>query len=178
MSETKTPAAKAASRKRAAVKAVDTTAPATDTPSAVAEAPAQEAAAPVATTESKTEKAPKAAKAATAKKPIRHVAPIVAEAPAKASKPAKTVKPAKAEKAPKPEKPAKVKLVRDSFTMPESDYGHLALLKQRCLEAGVAAKKSELLRLGLQVLATLPSSDLAQRIEALEKLKTGRPAKP
>lgn len=89
----------------------------------------------------------------------------------KAEKPAKDEKTVKAEKAPK------VKLVRDSYTMPENDYANLALLKQRCLKEGVAAKKSELLRLGLQVLADLSPAELAAKISGLEKLKTGRPAK-
>ncbi len=124
--------------------------------------------------------APKAATSAPEVFPVKAARTVKAPKAAKPPKAPKAQKPAKAEKEEKPvkaEKPAKIKLVRDSFTMPEADYAHLALLKKRCLEAGVAAKKSELLRLGLQVLAQLPSADLAQRIETLEKLKTGRPAK-
>jgi hypothetical protein len=149
----------AAPRKRAATKITNPPTvelPATESPAPEA-APALEQALPV--------KAPKVRKSVAAAKPV------------KLSKPVKASKLAKAEKPPKAEKPAKIKLVRDSFTMPEADYAKLALLKERCLEAGVVARKSELLRLGLQVLAQLPSSDLAHQIETLERLKTGRPAK-
>lgn len=70
----------------------------------------------------------------------------------------------------------KTKLVRDSFTIPELEYAQLAALKQRCMAAGVAVKKSELLRAGLQALALMPEAILIGQLEGLEKLKTGRPA--
>ncbi|MEN9657714.1 MAG: hypothetical protein RL571_1179 [Pseudomonadota bacterium] len=54
----------------------------------------------------------------------------------------------------------KAKLVRDCFTIPELEYPQLAALKQRCLAAGVAVKKSELLRAGLQALALMPETVL------------------
>ena len=159
----KTPAAP---RKRATAKIV--TAPSVELPTTIDEGAAPEASA--ATVQPNPEKAPKAART-----PKNKCSP--AEKPAKCAKPVKASKLPKAEKPAKPEKPAKIKLVRDSFTMPEADYGKLALLKQRCLEAGVVARKSELLRLGLQVLAQLPSADLSHQIESLERLKTGRPPK-
>lgn len=71
----------------------------------------------------------------------------------------------------------KEKVVRDSFTMPKADYERIALLKRKCLEAGVAVKKSELLRAGLQLLESAPSKRLLAAISALETVKTGRPAK-
>lgn len=71
----------------------------------------------------------------------------------------------------------KVKVVRDSFTMPETDYQRIASLKRKCLDAGVAVKKSELLRAGLQLLESVPSKRLLAAISALETVKTGRPAK-
>src|ERR1017187_4435057 len=49
----------------------------------------------------------------------------------------------------KEKKSKKVKMVRDSFTMPQDDYAHIAALKERCLKAGVSAKKSEVLRAAL-----------------------------
>jgi hypothetical protein len=70
----------------------------------------------------------------------------------------------------------KEKVVRDSFTMPKSDYAKLALLKQKCLDAGVAVKKSELLRAGLQMLDAVPAKRLLQAVSAIETVKTGRPA--
>ena len=76
----------------------------------------------------------------------------------------------------KPAKVKKPKLVRDSFTIPAQEYEQLAELKQRCLSAGIAVKKSELLRAGLQALAAMSDIALSSQLDALEKLKTGRPA--
>ena len=74
-------------------------------------------------------------------------------------------------------KTKKTKLVRDSFTMPESEYAAIAALKKRCLNSGLAAKKSEILRAAIAALAKLSDVDVASAIQALEVIKTGRPAK-
>jgi hypothetical protein len=71
----------------------------------------------------------------------------------------------------------KEKVVRDSFTMPKSDYAKIAALKEKCLEAGVSVKKSELLRAGLLLLASAPSKRLLAAVSAVETVKTGRPAR-
>jgi hypothetical protein len=71
----------------------------------------------------------------------------------------------------------KVKVVRDSFTMPENEYQKIAEIKEACLKAGLAVKKSEVLRAGLQVLAGLSSAQLKRALGGLEKIKTGRPKK-
>jgi len=71
----------------------------------------------------------------------------------------------------------KGKVVRDSFTMPKSDYEKIAALKQKCLDAGVPVKKSELLRAGLILLEAVPIKRLLAAISAVETVKTGRPAK-
>ncbi|WP_322044596.1 hypothetical protein [Paraburkholderia sp. J67] len=71
----------------------------------------------------------------------------------------------------------KEKVIRDSFTMPRTDYERLALLKRKCLDAGVTVKKSELLRAGLQLLDSASSKRLLAALSALETVKTGRPAK-
>ena len=81
------------------------------------------------------------------------------------------------EKQPKKDKPRKIKMIRDSFTMPESDYIKLAELKKKCLEAGVHVKKSELMRAGLLSLSKLTDASLLKAIEQVEIIKTGRPAK-
>jgi hypothetical protein len=94
-----------------------------------------------------------------------------------AKKPAPTAKPAAAQKAAKPVKAKKVKLVRDSFTMPENEYAVIALLKKRCLGVGVSAKKSEILRAAVAGLAKLSDASVATAIRKLEAIKTGRPAK-
>jgi hypothetical protein len=78
----------------------------------------------------------------------------------------------------KPKRVKKEKVVRDSFTMPKTDYEKLGELKQKCLSAGVAVKKSELLRAGLLLLEAAPLAQLLDAIAAVETVKTGRPAKP
>ena len=50
---------------------------------------------------------------------------------------------------------APAKLVRDSFTMPADDFALVAVLKGRALQVQRPAKKSELLRAGLQALSAL-----------------------
>ena len=77
----------------------------------------------------------------------------------------------------KPAPPERVTLVRDGFTMPEADYALLKELKNRLHEVKREAKKSELLRAGLQALALLEPQDLAAALDRLEPVKTGRPRK-
>ncbi|MGQ3052099.1 MAG: hypothetical protein ACT6S0_09965 [Roseateles sp.] len=69
------------------------------------------------------------------------------------------------------------KLVRDGFTMPEADYALLAELKHRLHAVKREARKSELLRAGLQALALLDAESLAAALDRLEPVKTGRPRK-
>jgi hypothetical protein len=71
----------------------------------------------------------------------------------------------------------KEKVVRDSFTMPKYDYEKIAALKQKCLDAGVSVKKSELMRAGLLLLESAPAKRLLAAISAVETVKTGRPTK-
>jgi hypothetical protein len=71
----------------------------------------------------------------------------------------------------------KEKVVRDSFTMPKSDYDKIAALKQKCLAAGVSVKKSEILRAGLILLESAALQRLLAAVSAVEQVKTGRPAK-
>lgn len=96
---------------------------------------------------------------------------VVADKPSKKSKKAKKNKHAvvKAE--------VKVKVVRDSFTMPKEDYEKISELKQASLKAGFHVKKSELLRAGLRVLSGLSIAELRQVIDKLGTIKTGRPKK-
>lgn len=86
----------------------------------------------------------------------------------KVSKDKKTVKKAK---------PKKIKMVRDSFTMPEHEYAQIAALKKKCGRAGVPVKKSELLRVGLSHLSGLSDAALMKAVAGVERLKTGRPTK-
>lgn len=66
-------------------------------------------------------------------------------------------------------------VIRDSFTMPVGDYELIGALQQRCLELGIAMKKSELLRAGLATLHGLSDQSLMQVAAAIENVKTGRP---
>jgi hypothetical protein len=77
----------------------------------------------------------------------------------------------------KPAPEERAKLVRDGFTMPEADYALIAELKHRLHAAHREAKKSELLRAGLQALALLTPKDLAAALDRLAPVKTGRPPK-
>jgi len=104
--------------------------------------------------------------------------PAVRKTPV-ARKPAPAKAAVKPEKKQKKEKKAdsKVKVVRDSFTMPQEDYELIAALKQKALKSGLHVKKSELLRASLQALSKLTAAQLKRAISGLEKIKTGRPKK-
>lgn len=124
----------------------------------------------------------KARKAATPARKTAAPAPRAAKpaakpAPRAVRQPAPKSAGAQAAKAPTPEKPKKPKLVRDSFTIPKAEYAVLQQLKQRAAQAGAPAKKSELLRAGLKVLAAMPDAAFITALGAVPALKTGRPAK-
>lgn len=68
------------------------------------------------------------------------------------------------------------RVVRDSFTMPVSDYERLKSLKKLCLSHGVHIKKGELLRAGIMTLVAMESTELLSLLEKVERVKTGRPA--
>lgn len=88
-----------------------------------------------------------------------------------------TAKVVKERKLLKADKPKKIKMVRDSFSMPENEYSQFAALKGKCLSTGVHVKKSELLRAGLLCLSKLSNSELVNVVGQVEILKTGRPIK-
>jgi len=71
----------------------------------------------------------------------------------------------------------KVKVVRDSFTMPRDEYQKIAEIKELCLKSKLHVKKSEILRAGLKLLSSMSAAKLKQELAALEKIKTGRPKK-
>jgi hypothetical protein len=71
----------------------------------------------------------------------------------------------------------KKNVVRDSFTMPQSEYRKIAEIKAICLKAKLHVKKSEVLRAGLKALANLNATQLKRALSELEKIKTGRPKK-
>lgn len=87
----------------------------------------------------------------------------------------KTSKP-KATKA-VPQRPQKIKMVRDSFTFPETEHKRLVEMKKRLIALGTEVKKGELVRAGLELLAALDNQKLLRAVVSVEKLKTGRPKK-
>lgn len=111
--------------------------------------------------------------AATKPKTTVTKAPALTKAAAKSAA-ALPVKAAAKASAKKPKKEPKEKVVRDSFTMPKSEYQKIAEIKEASLKAGLPVKKSEVLRAGLKLLSGLNAAQLKRAIAGLEKIKTGR----
>ena len=76
-----------------------------------------------------------------------------------------------------PDKPKRVKLVRDSFTIPKAEYAVLQDLKQRAAKLGRPAKKSEVLRAGVNALAAMGDAAFVAALATVPAIKTGRPSK-
>ena len=74
-------------------------------------------------------------------------------------------------------KEKKVKVVRDSFTIPKSEFTQIADMKKRAMALGVDIKKSELIRAGLQAIFSLSDAGFKKALSAVPTLKTGRPSK-
>lgn len=79
----------------------------------------------------------------------------------------------KTEKPTKKIKPTKVQMVRDSYSMPESDYSKLIELKKKCIVAGVKIKKSELIRAGILSLHKLSDAALLKEVGKIASAKVG-----
>jgi hypothetical protein len=93
----------------------------------------------------------------------------------KRARPATAGQPDKADKA--ADKSRKAKLVRDSFTMPKSEYAVLETLKLRAAQLGRPVKKSQVLRAGVMALADMGDAAFLASVTGVPALKTGRPAK-
>lgn len=78
-----------------------------------------------------------------------------------------------AEKSVKAKKP---KLVRDSFTIPKTEFAVLEELKQRAVKLARPVKKSELIRAGIKALAALSNAAFLTALNQVPTIKTGRPA--
>ena len=113
--------------------------------------------------------------ATASKKPV--AAKAVVSKPA-VSKPV-TVKKVAATKTPvvKAPKAPKLKMERDSFTMPKTEYAQFAVLKDRLVKLGQPAKKSELLRAGIMQLTAMTDAALKAAMAKVPTIKTGRPNK-
>ncbi len=124
------------------------------------------------TAPTKTAKTAKAVKTVTRKAPTgKKATPVRKAAPAAPAKPVNVVAEAKAGKAKKP------KLVRDSFTIPKTEYAVLDELKLRAAKLAHPVKKSELLRAGIKALNGLSDTALLAALKAVPSIKTGRPSK-
>ena len=126
-------------------------------------------------------RAPTKAARSPAKSPAKPPLKTAAKTPVKArqSPQAKTAvktavkpvsKPVKVEKAKKP------KMIRDSFTIPKTEYVVIDALKERAGKLSRAAKKSELLRAGVKALAAMSDAAFLAALAAVPTIKTGRPA--
>ncbi|CAN5385203.1 hypothetical protein BH11PSE11_BH11PSE11_11750 [soil metagenome] len=126
---------------------------------------------------------PKARPAATAKPAVKPAVTVAKPSGGGAAAGAMPAKIASKPKLPAQTKPAprdkvkKSKLVRDSFTMPESEYQVLGDVKKACLKQGIAVKKSELLRVGIALIRGLDPASLKKALAELAPLKAGRPKK-
>jgi hypothetical protein len=69
----------------------------------------------------------------------------------------------------------KHKLVRDSFTIPKSEYAVLDQLKQRAMRLARPTKKGELLRAGIVALSAMTDAAFLAALGKIPSLKTGRP---
>lgn len=125
-----------------------------------------------------------AAKTPAGKAPVKKTAVKKAGAPAKpAAKPVERaavkiqVSAAPKQDVKKAKKNHKEKVVRDSFTMPQSEYQKIADIKETCMKAGMHVKKSEVLRAGLKALREKTDAQLVQSLKSIEKIRTGRPKK-
>ena len=89
----------------------------------------------------------------------------------------KPVTPTKAAAPAKPAKEKKVKVVRDSFTIPKTELLQVGEMKKRALTLGVGVKKSELIRAGLSALTSMNDAAFKKALASVPTIKTGRPAK-
>jgi hypothetical protein len=122
-------------------------------------------------------KAVKAARKSPAKPATKSPAPSTAPVGKTVKPQSPTVTP-KATTAPaKPAKEKKVKVVRDSFTLPKTELLQIGDMKKRAMALGVEVKKSELIRAGLQALSTMADAPFKKALGNVPTIKTGRPAK-
>lgn len=110
---------------------------------------------------------------------------LVKTTPATGVKPAATRSAATTQTTPqaKPTKPAKpvkdkkVKVIRDSFSIPKAELAQFNEMKKRAMGMGVSVKKSELIRAGLQALTSMSDAGFKKALASVPTIKTGRPAK-
>jgi hypothetical protein len=123
-----------------------------------------------------------AAKGPARTKAVKAVKAVSAVKPTKAPKAAKPVaasahveSPGVVDTVAAPKPKPKAKLVRDSFTIPKSEYVLLDEIKQRATRLARPTKKGEILRAGIAVLHAMGDEALFAALNAVPSLKTGRP---
>jgi hypothetical protein len=152
----------------------ETTATATKSPSPAAKPATKPAAKPA------TKRAGKTVSKASTKAAPKAAAKPAAKSPAKAPTKAvtkKITKPASKAAVDKPAKEKKIKMVRDSFTIPKLEFVVLEALKLRAAKLSAPVKKTELIRAGIKALAAMPDAAFLSAVRAVPSLKTGRPSK-
>lgn len=75
-----------------------------------------------------------------------------------------------------PPKPAgeNVMVIRDTFSMPGTDYKLIESLRSKAARQGYIYTKSEVIRAGLQLLSGLPPAGLVDTLSKVERVKPGR----
>lgn len=102
--------------------------------------------------------------------------PATATAPTKAASISATLPlPDTMTSAPDVAKVKKAKLVRDSFTIPKTEFAVIEELKQRAVRLALPTKKSELIRAGIKALAAMSDASFSKSLKAVPAIKTGRP---
>lgn len=112
-------------------------------------------------------RSPKPTPATKAKSP-RPLAKTVAPRAAKTLAPVSAVAQAELGK-------AEHKLVRDSFTIPKSEYVVLQSLKLRAAQLQRPTKKGELIRAGIVALGAMSDKAFLAAVDKVPSIKTGRP---
>ena len=124
-----------------------------------------------------TTRKPSVARATQVKPPRKHAGTAVVAKPARKAAPETSLDAAPELAVKKAKKEHVEKVVRDSFTMPQSEYRKIAEIKETCLKAGFHVKKSEVLRAGLKVLCEMTATQMKKSLKGVEKIRTGRPKK-
>ncbi len=73
------------------------------------------------------------------------------------------------------ERDKKPRLIRDSFTIPADEYQILIDAKKRLVRSGLEVRKTEIVRAGLAWVGQASLTELKKGLNALRKLKSGRP---
>jgi hypothetical protein len=117
-------------------------------------------------------------KVTAAKKATKPVAKVQSGTVAKKLKPDVSVTtPVAAPKAQSSAKKAmpKVKLIRDSFTLPEADHDLIKQCKKAAIAGGRETKKSEVVRAAIRAFSDMPVSQQLAAYGKLQAIAVGRP---